>query len=182
MILIETELAGCYVVELERQEDERGFFARTFDEREFAKRGLTSSVAQCSVSYNAQAATLRGMHYQAEPFAEAKLVRCARGRAFDVAVDVRPDSPTLGGWVSAELSADNGLGLFISEGLAHGFVTLEPGTELVYQISVAYRPEAFRGFRWDDPDVGVGWPIGPVCIGRRDAELPTLQEALRSSS
>jgi dTDP-4-dehydrorhamnose 3,5-epimerase len=174
MILKETELGGCYLVDLDRHEDERGFFARTYDAAEFAARGLTSEVSQCSVSYNVDVGTLRGLHYQVEPWAEAKLVRCTRGRIFDVAVDLRPDSPTFAEWTGVELSDESGTGVFIPEGVAHGFLTLEKGSEVAYQISAPFHPEAFRGIRWDDPHLSIDWPAEPRRISERDANLPFL--------
>jgi dTDP-4-dehydrorhamnose 3,5-epimerase len=174
VILRDTELAGCVLVELAPNVDERGFFARTFDEAEFAGRGLTSAVAQCSISYNAARGTLRGLHFQSAPWTEAKLVRCTRGRVFDVVADVRAGSPTFGRWTAVELSAENRTGIFIAEGLAHGFLTLEPESEVMYQISTPHHPEAFRGVRWDDPVLAIDWPAQPAVISDRDAELPRL--------
>ena len=171
MIFRPTELAGCFVVEPERHHDERGFFARTFDSGDFADRGFNPAVNQVSVSYNAKAGTLRGLHYQARPHEEAKLVRCTRGRIFDVAVDV--DSRR---WTAAELTEDNALGLLIPEGYAHGFVTLEPASEVLYLISTPYVPEASAGIRWDDPSLAIAWPeVGPFTISARDRARPTLR-------
>jgi dTDP-4-dehydrorhamnose 3,5-epimerase len=169
-----TALAGAYVIEQERHADERGFFARTWCAQEFERNGLEPTLAQCSVSFNHRRATLRGLHYQAPPFAEVKLVRCTRGALYDVAVDLRPDSPTFRRWVSVELTEDNGRALYIPRGFAHGFYTLVDGTEVAYQISTPYRPEAARGLRWDDPFHGVVWP-GPVeVIAPRDRDYPTV--------
>ncbi len=175
MIFSETSLNGCFVVEPELREDERGFFGRTFCTEEFTLRGLNPCVVQCSISYNHHRGVLRGLHYQAAPDEEAKLVRCSRGRVFDVAVDLRPDSRTYGTWTAVELSEGNHLALYIPEGCAHGFLTLEPGSELVYQISTTYRPASFRGIRWDDPSLAVEWPDVPnLIIAERDRSLPTL--------
>lgn len=174
MILRPTEVSGCYVVEPERLEDERGFFARTFSAEEFEAAGLNPAVTQCSVSYNRRPRTLRGLHYQEAPHAEAKLVRCTRGRVFDVAVDLRPVSPTYGEWTAVELSHSNHLAVYIPEECAHGFLTLEPNCELFYQISVAFRPEASRGVRWDDPLLGITWPASPEVMSARDRDLPRL--------
>ncbi len=175
MIFRPTELSGCYVVEPERQADERGFFARTFDAEEFERRGLNPRVQQCSVSVNISLGTLRGMHYQAAPHEEAKLVRCTRGRIFDAVVDVRHRSPTYLRWVGVELDEHNGLSLYIPEGLAHGFVTLEPECEVSYQISHGFVPAAARGLRWDDPAVGIAWPdVGELNISDRDRAWPLL--------
>lgn len=158
MIFTETALAGAWLVEVEPHRDERGFFARTFDEAEFARRGLRDRFPQCSVSFNARAGTLRGMHFQAAPHEEAKLVRCTAGAVFDVIVDLRPGSATRGRWVGVELSAANRRALYVPEGFAHGFQTLADDTEVFYQVSAAFHPESARGVRWDDPAFGVGWP------------------------
>lgn len=170
MIIRPTELAGCYLVEPERHHDERGFFARTFAVDDFTAHGLNPAVNQVSVSYNAGAGTLRGLHYQRRPHEESKLVRCTRGRIFDVAVDLEARR-----WTAVELSEENGLGLYIPEGFAHGFVTLEPASEVLYLISTPYVPEAFAGVRWDDPALGIQWPaVGELTISERDRVLPFL--------
>jgi dTDP-4-dehydrorhamnose 3,5-epimerase len=172
-----TPVAGTCLVEPERQADDRGFFARTWCAREFAEHGLEPALSQCSVSYNHRRGTLRGLHYQAPPFAEVKLVRCTRGAVYDVAVDLRPDSPTYLRWVGVELTAENGRALYLPRGVAHGFYALADATEVAYQISTAYEPSAARGVRWDDPLLGVGWP-GPVAvITPRDRGYPDLDEA-----
>ena len=158
MIFTETKLAGAFVIEPERVEDERGFFARTWCVREFEERGLNTRLVQCNISFNKQKGTLRGMHFQIEPHAETKLVRCTMGAMYDVIVDVRPDSPTLGRWVAVELSADNRKMLYIPEGFAHGFQTLVDNTEVFYQMAEFYHPESARGLRWDDPVLGIAWP------------------------
>jgi dTDP-4-dehydrorhamnose 3,5-epimerase len=168
MIFQETELDGVVVVELERVSDERGTFARTFDASEWSERGLSSMVLQCSVSSNPARGTLRGLHFQEEPHAEAKLVRCSRGAIYDVAVDLRRDSPTFCRWIGFELTAENGRMLHIAEGLAHGFLTLSDDVDVEYQISNAYVPEAARGVRWDDPVFGIEWPAPPTVISERD--------------
>jgi dTDP-4-dehydrorhamnose 3,5-epimerase len=168
-----TPLAGAHLVELERLQDDRGFFARTFCAEEFASRGLDARVAQCSTSFNHHAGTLRGLHYQAAPHGEAKLVRCTRGAIYDVAVDLRPESPSYRGWFATELTAENGRGLFIPEGCAHGFQTLSDDTEVLYQMSTPFVPGAARGFRWDDPAFAIVWPEPPPggrTISARDAE------------
>lgn len=171
MIFRPTELAGCYVVEPERHHDERGFFARTFAADDFAGHGLNPAVNQVSVSFNTMAGTLRGLHYQRAPHEEAKLVRCTRGRIFDVAVDLASRR-----WTAVELSEENGLGLYIPEGFAHGFVTLEPASEVLYLISTPYVPELSAGVRWDDPSLAVAWPaVGALTISERDRGLPTLR-------
>ena len=175
MRFTETELAGVLVVDPEPTSDERGLFARTFDSAEFARRGLRSHFPQCSVSFNTHAATLRGMHYQAAPHGEAKLVRCTAGGVFDVAVDLREGSPTRGRWVGVELTAANRRGLYVPEGCAHGFQTLADATEVFYQISAEYVPGAARGVRWDDPALGIAWPAAESrVISERDRTYPDL--------
>jgi dTDP-4-dehydrorhamnose 3,5-epimerase len=174
MIFTESALKGVYLIEPERQEDERGIFARTFCVEEFSVRGLDAAVAQCNVSYNRRRGTLRGLHYQVSPHAEVKLVRCTMGAAFDVVVDIRPGSPTFRQWLGVELSARNRKMLYIPEGLAHGFQTLEDDTELFYQMSKAYVPEAARGIKWDDPAIGIAWPMAPLVVSGRDQNYPKL--------
>jgi dTDP-4-dehydrorhamnose 3,5-epimerase len=154
----ETPLPGVWVIELEKLGDDRGWFARTFDADEFRDRGLDPAVVQCNASFNARRDTLRGMHYQAEPHGESKLVRCVRGAIFDVAVDLRPDSVSVRGWHGVELSAENRRALYIPAGLAHGFQTLVDDCEVLYQMGHRYVPEAARGVRWDDPAFGIEWP------------------------
>lgn len=158
MRFIQTPLPGAWVIELETLRDERGWFARTFDAEEFEAHGLNPAVAQCNASFNARRGTLRGMHYQAEPYGESKLVRCVRGAIFDVAVDVRPGSPTSGLWHGVELSAENHRAFYISAGLAHGFQTLTDDSEVLYQMGHPYVPGAARGVRWDDPAFAIVWP------------------------
>jgi dTDP-4-dehydrorhamnose 3,5-epimerase len=170
-------LPGVWVVVLDRLDDERGWFARTFDEEEFRSRSLNPSVVQCNTSYNARRGTLRGMHYQAAPEGESKLVRCVRGAIFDVAVDLRADSATYCAWDGVELSAENGLALYIPAGLAHGFLTLTDDCEVLYQMGHRYVPGAARGVRWDDPAFGIKWPRaqGSRIISERDASYPDFQ-------
>jgi dTDP-4-dehydrorhamnose 3,5-epimerase len=173
VLFTETELAGAWVVAPEPLSDVRGFFARTFDADEFARRGLRSVFPQCSVSYNARAGTLRGMHFQAPPHEEAKLVRCTAGAIFDVILDLRPGSATRGRWVGVELSAENRRALYVPEGFAHGFQTLADATEVFYQISADFAPAAARGVRWDDPAFGIEWPAADVrIISDRDRAYP----------
>jgi dTDP-4-dehydrorhamnose 3,5-epimerase len=174
MRFAETPLAGVWVIELDLLGDERGWFARTFDAEEFEARGLNPRVVQCNASFNAQRDTLRGMHYQAEPHSESKLVRCVRGAIFDVAVDLRGDSATFCGWQGVELSAENGRALYIPAGLAHGFQTLSDGCEVLYQMGHRYVPEAARGVRWDDPAFEIEWPRtqGSRIVSERDASYP----------
>lgn len=168
MIFRETELAGVWVVELERLGDERGFFARSFCRQEFEQRGLEAHLEQCNISFNRSRGTLRGLHYQAPPHEEDKLVRCTMGSIWDVAVDLRADSPTYKCWVGKTLSAENRSMLFIPKGFAHGFVTLEENCEVFYQMSVPYHPESAQGFRWDDPAFAVAWPREPVVMSDQD--------------
>lgn len=180
MRFIPTPLSGAYLVEPEPHDDERGCFARTWCLDEFAERGLNTAWIQCNVSYNRRAGTLRGLHYQADPRPEIKLVRCTRGAAFDVIADVRPASPTYGRWFAAELSADNRRALYVPAGFAHGFSTLSDDTELFYQMSERYYPELARGVRWDDPSLGVTWPdCASRVISPRDLALPALPPRLR---
>jgi dTDP-4-dehydrorhamnose 3,5-epimerase len=169
---VPTPIAGVVRVEAEPHADDRGLFARVHCPEEFAAAGIAFAPVQTSVSRNPTAGTLRGMHYQAAPHAETKLVRVTRGRVFDVAVDLRPDSPTYRQWTGAELSADNLVGLFIPEGIAHGFLTLEPDSDVVYQIAPAYRSGFDAGVRWNDPAFGIDWPAKPVLISERDAGYP----------
>jgi dTDP-4-dehydrorhamnose 3,5-epimerase len=168
MIFKGTDIDGLWVIEPERHEDERGFFARTWDPDEFAERGLNPELAQCSISFNRARGTLRGLHYQAAPHEEAKLVRCTSGAIFDVALDLRPDSSTFRDWFGVELSAENRLALYIPEGCAHGFLTLADDSEVHYQISQAYVPDAGRGVRWNDPAFAIRWPGEVVVINDRD--------------
>jgi len=170
-------LAGAFLLEPERLEDDRGHFARTFCADAFRERGLNPLVAQSSVSRNSLRGTLRGMHYQAAPHEEAKLVRCTRGAIFDVIVDIRPASPTRLRWFGARLTDANGHALYAPEGFAHGFLTLADDSEVLYQISAPYHPDLQRGFRWDDPAVGIAWPETPRVISARDANLPRCGEA-----
>lgn len=173
MRFLNTKLPGVYTIEPERHVDERGYFARTWCRHEFEAHGLNPNLAQCSVSFNHRKGTLRGMHYQAAPYEEAKLVRCTRGAIYDVALDLRRESPTFKGWVAAELTADNGRLLYIPEGVAHGFVTLEENTEVFYQISLPYEPEAARGVHWNDPAFAIRWPdAGNLTLSERDRAYP----------
>ena len=172
MRLEPSPLAGVFVVEPERLSDERGFFARTFDAETFAAAGIDARVAQGNTSCNARAGTLRGLHFQAAPHGEAKLVRCTRGAIFDVVVDLRPGSATLHAWFGVELSAENGRGLAVPDGLAHGFQTLRDDTEVSYLMSVPYAGEAARTVRWDDPAFAIDWPAAPAAgriISEKDA-------------
>jgi dTDP-4-dehydrorhamnose 3,5-epimerase len=167
-----TPLADAYLIDLERHTDERGTFARTYCVREFAEHDLDPTIAQCSMSWNVRRGTLRGMHYQAAPNEEAKTVRVVAGAIFDVIVDIRPSSPTSGKWFGTEVSAASGRAIYVPKGFAHGFLTLTDETVVHYQISEPYAPDYARGFRYDDPDVGIAWPFSPVVISERDRNLP----------
>jgi dTDP-4-dehydrorhamnose 3,5-epimerase len=158
VIFRETPIPGVFVLEPKRREDERGFFARTWCAEEFAAHGLDTRVAQCSISFNPRAGTLRGMHYQAAPHGETKVVRCTAGAVYDVALDLRPDSPTFRRWTAVELSAENRVAHYLPGGVAHGFQTLHDATEVLYMISVPHVPESARGVRWDDPAFAIRWP------------------------
>ncbi len=174
MIFTETKLRGAFIIEPERREDERGFFARLWCRDEFEAHGLATEFVQCSVSFNKKKGTLRGMHYQAAPHEEAKLVRCTRGAIYDVIVDLRPDSPTFTQWVAAELTEENHRMLYVPEGFAHGFQTLQDNTEIFYQMSEFYHPELANGARWDDPMFGIMWPPDERTIILRDMQYPNF--------
>ena len=191
MIFTELMVPGVFRITPEPFIDERGAFTRTFCIDEFAAHGLETGVSQCSSSYNKLKGTMRGMHMQLPPHAETKLVRCTRGAIFDVAVDLRPESDTLGRWVGAELSADNRVALYLPHGVADGFLTLEDDAEVDYLISTPYAPDSGVGVRWDDPAIGIAWPMEPRVISERDrlvagVDLAQLRasgfEALRQSS
>jgi dTDP-4-dehydrorhamnose 3,5-epimerase len=172
VILVQTKLQGAYIIDPERMEDERGFFARTWCRREFQKLGLNANLVQCNVSFNRKRGTWRGMHYQTVPFEEAKLVRCTRGAISDVLVDLRRNSSTYKEHVTVELSAENGRMFYIPEGCAHGFVTLEDYTEVFYQMSEYYSAGSAQGFRWNDPSFGIRLPVDVTVISDRDRNYP----------
>jgi dTDP-4-dehydrorhamnose 3,5-epimerase len=171
---------GVWLIEPEPHQDERGFFARTWCQKEFSEHGLSATFVQASVSFNEIAGTLRGLHYQAEPHAEEKLVRCTAGAIYDVVVDVRPDSRTYLRWAAEVLSAENRRALFIPKGFAHGFLSLDPKSEVLYEISEFHHAEAARGLRWNDPAIGIEWPRAPARISARDAAYPLMAPAARS--
>jgi dTDP-4-dehydrorhamnose 3,5-epimerase len=172
MIFVETGLQGAFIVEPERLEDVRGFFARTWCQREFEAHGLNPQLVQCSISFTKRKGTLRGMHYQAAPHEEAKLVRCTMGAIYDVMIDLRPESSTFKQHSAVVLSADNRKMVYIPEGFAHGFQTLEDNSEVFYQMSAFYSPESARGVRWNDPSFGIRWPIDDPIILERDSRYP----------
>jgi dTDP-4-dehydrorhamnose 3,5-epimerase len=173
VIFRETELPGAYVIELERREDERGFFARAWCRGELADHGLDARVAQANVSWNERQGTLRGLHFQRAPHAEVKLVRCTRGAVYDVIVDLRPDSRTYTRWLGVELSAENGRTLYVPEGFAHGYQTLADASETFYLVSEPYTPGAEGGVRWDDPTFAIAWPdVSERVISVKDRSWP----------
>jgi dTDP-4-dehydrorhamnose 3,5-epimerase len=172
---IETKLKGAYLIEPHFLEDERGFFARTFCKREFKSQGLNPNLVQCSTSFNKKKGTIRGMHYQVPPHAEAKLVRCTMGAIYDVILDLRPESSTFKKWLAVELTAENRNMVYISEGIAHGFLTLFDNTEVFYQMSEFYHPECARGVRWNDPAFGIEWPVPINAISTKDMSYPNWE-------
>ena len=178
MTFRELELPGAFLVELERLEDERGFFARTFCQHEFAEHGLETEIVQANTAFNRSAGTLRGMHYQAAPHEEAKLVRCTRGAVYDVIIDLRPESPAFTRWLAVELTAENDAMLYVPKGVAHGYQTLVDDTETSYLMSELYEPSAGRGVRWDDPAFGIEWPeVAERTINDRDRSWPDFRPA-----
>lgn len=177
MIFTETPLPGAFVIEPERLEDTRGFFARTWCQREWEAHGLDPRLVQCSISFNKKKGTLRGMHYQAEPYGEVKLVRCTSGAIYDVIIDLRPQSPTFTQHYAVVLSADNRKMLYVPHNFAHGFQTLDDNTEVFYQMSELYTPEAARGVRWNDPAFRITWPDAQRIIIERDQQYPDFMPA-----
>ena len=176
MKFISTEIAGVWLIVPEPIEDERGSFARLFCRREFETRGLNSELVQCSTSFNRLKGTLRGMHFQAEPHGEEKIVRCTRGAMYDVIADLRRDSPSFRRWSGFELTADNRLMVYVPRGVAHGFLTTSDDTEVFYQMSEFHHPESARGVRWDDPSLAIRWPqVPPALISDSDRSLPYLR-------
>lgn len=172
MFFHRTELTDAVLIELDRREDRRGFFARTWDQQLFKEHGLVDRVVQANLSYNHTRGTLRGMHYQKAPYAETKLVRCVRGAIFDVIIDIRPDSPTYKRWIGVELTAENRRALYVPEGFAHGFQTLTDDCEIMYQVSQVYTPGAEGGIRYNDPAFGIQWPLPVSVISEKDAAWP----------
>jgi dTDP-4-dehydrorhamnose 3,5-epimerase len=177
MIFTQSRLKGAYIIDVERREDDRGFFGRTFCQNEFNAHGLKVNVAQCNISVNKKRGTLRGMHFQTAPKAEAKLVRCSRGAIYDVIIDLRPESANYCLWDAVELTADNNRMLYIPEGFAHGFQTLVDDTEVVYQMFEFYSPEHAAGVRWDDPAFGITWPVANPVISEKDRSYALHKKA-----
>jgi dTDP-4-dehydrorhamnose 3,5-epimerase len=175
MIFHETELKGAFEIHIEPKADERGFFARSWCRDEFEEHKLNSRLAQCNISFNSQKGTLRGMHYQVAPYAEAKVVRCTQGSVHDVLIDLRPESPTFKQWVAVSLTAENRKMVYVPEGFAHGFLTLEDNTEVFYQMSEFYSAESARGIRWNDPAFGIAWPGTVKVISERDRSYPNFE-------
>ena len=174
MIFTETKLKGVFLIQLEKHEDERGFFARMWDKKEFENNGLNSKIVQCDVSYNKKKGTIRGMHFQINNFQD-KLVRCYKGKIYDVVVDLRPESPTFKQWIGVELSDENYTMIYVPKRFAHGFQTLEDNSEIFYQMSEYYNPQGSRGFRFDDPAIAISWPSTPTMISQKDKELPLFE-------
>ncbi len=181
MTFHETKLPGVFEIHLELNSDGRGFFARSWCQKEFEDQGLNPKVVQCNVSFNARKGTLRGIHYQDAPFQEAKLVRCTKGAIYDVIVDLRPQSPTFKDWIAVVLAADKRNMVYIPEGCGHGFLTLEDETEVFYQMSEFYHAELSRGVRWDDPAFQIAWPGLVEVISERDRTYPNF-EAVKCTS
>ena len=174
MIFRELEIPGAFLIEPERKADRRGFFARTYCRQELDDRGLDPAVVQCNISVNAKRGTVRGMHWQSEPYAEVKLIRCTAGAIHDVMLDLRPDSPTYKKHLGIEIDADNRFSLYIPKGLAHGFQTLRDDTEVFYQMSEFYQSDHARGVRWDDPAFEITWPLPIAMISEKDLSFPNF--------
>lgn len=172
MKFTQTALAGVWILDPERREDDRGFFARTWCRREFETHGLDPALVQCNISHNRRAGTVRGMHFQTEPFPEIKLVRCSRGAILDCVIDLRLESPTHGQSLAVELTADNGRALYIPGGFAHGFQTLVDDTDVFYQMSEFFHPDCAAGVRWNDPAFNIRWPLPITCIAAKDEQFP----------
>lgn len=176
MIFTETALKGAFVIDVEHRRDDRGFFARTYCAQEFLEQGLKPTIAQTNISYNYQKGTLRGMHYQTSPATEVKVVRCTRGAIYDVIIDMRPDSPTYLSHIGVELTAENHRALYIPDMFAHGYQTLTDDAEVSYLVSEFYAPGYERGVRYDDPAIGIAWPLPVEVISDKDAHWPLLQQ------
>lgn len=181
MIFIETDLVGAFLIDLEKIEDSRGYFARAWDAKQFAEYGLETRIVQANLSFNKRRGTLRGLHLQCPPHEEAKMIRCVRGALYDVIIDLRPDSPTYMGWTGVELTEENNRLLYVPGGFAHGFQTLANDTEAFYLVTEFYTPEAEAGVRWDDPTFAIEWPLGePTEISDKDGAWPDFEPAGRS--
>lgn len=180
MIFTETKLKGAYIIDVKRLEDERGFFGRSYCQKEFEEYGLNTSMVQANVSYNAKKGTLRGMHMQVAPFEETKLVRCTRGAIYDVIVDMREESETFKQWIGVELTADSYRMLYVPEGFAHGFITLADNTDVTYQVTQFYTAGSERGYRFDDPEIGIIWPMAPLLVSEKDLSHSLLNSVLAS--
>jgi len=176
MIFSETKLSGAYIIEIEKEEDNRGFFARMFDKNEFSKIGLDSEFVQSSISHNKKKGTIRGMHYQTESYEENKIVKCTKGSIFDIIIDLRSNSKTLKKWFSIELNENNHKMLYVPKGFAHGFQTLEDDSEVFYQISQYYNSEHSMGIRWDDKTFQINWPLEISTISEKDKNFENYHE------
>ncbi|HVX52217.1 MAG TPA: dTDP-4-dehydrorhamnose 3,5-epimerase [Chitinophagaceae bacterium] len=174
MNFTETKLPGAYIIDINKLEDDRGFFARTFCKKEFAIFGLNTDICQCNISYNQKKSTLRGMHMQLAPYEEAKIIRCSRGAVYDVIVDMRINSNTFKQWISVELDELNRRMLYVPEGFAHGFMTLADDTEVIYEITQFYKQGFEAGYRWDDPVLNIKWPASPVVISQKDSSYSLI--------
>jgi dTDP-4-dehydrorhamnose 3,5-epimerase len=172
MLFVETKLKGAYIIEPEKRKDSRGFFARIWDGGIFEKRGLTGKVVQQSISYNKTCGTIRGLHYQKAPYQETKIIRCTRGTIFDVMVDLRPDSATFKQWLGVKLAVDDYKVLYVPQGFAQGFQSLEDNSEIMYLVSEVYTPAAEAGIRYNDPSIGIEWPLPVSVITEKDANWP----------
>ena len=176
MQFIETKLPGAYIINLDTLEDDRGFFARAFCQKEFEENGLRSNIAQCNLSFNHKKGTLRGMHYQVKPYEEVKMVRCTQGKILDVIIDLRKDSATYKKWIGVELTAENNRMLYVPEGFAHGYQTLEDNSVVYYQVTEFYQPGSERGIRWNDPAFNIDWPLEISFISDKDNSHPDYTE------
>jgi len=176
LIFTETELKGAFIIELEKLEDERGFFARTWDQKLFEENGLNSRIVQCDISFNKLKGTIRGMHFQIPPHEEAKVVSCIKGKIYDVIIDLRSSSETYKKWFGCELSSENRKILYIPEGFAHGFETLENDTEVFYQMSEFYMPKYARGIKWNDESFDIKWPLNPTMMSQKDLSYQNFEE------
>lgn len=172
MLFTRTKLEGAFIIDIKKLEDDRGFFARSFCQKEFEEYGLNANIVQANLSFNQAKGTLRGMHMQLSPFSEVKYVRCTRGAIYDVIVDLREGSDTFRQWIGVELRAEDYRMLCVPEGFAHGFITLEDNTDVAYNVTQFYTPSAERGYRWDDPAFGIVWPFNPVVVSEKDQAHP----------